>query len=845
MSAPKMRRQNHSCEQCRRSRKACDGYALNVSPSEEDYQLRPCSYCARTRKPCSFNIYWGEAQLPTPAFAPQTEELQSVSRMKRQRTESMTGTAAAASTHNVSTYGVDNDEILQDMLQSLETPSSGDNTLWHDSALSLGSTFATSPSCVSDQKYADVFSEYSYDQIGLPRTASSAQSASRHVLSPTQALSFDSLSNLSTADGSQSLGPYQDPLIWLNPNLYSGIAYDQASAPQQPILEEELWPQDAASQEIAKTRAKTRTISPFNADHGVMTSMNNTLITDSLLGIYHDVLENNLACWLAEDTCPYKGKTGQELATLMPKPVMPTNSLRQACGPNWSNRIYSRVIQLDRVAQKTGQLSLTRGENRAASKALSLAIMAFATQWSQGNCHGADYLSTGLNVSAQIGISRGEQHDFEQNVQQSTWEQARQALQECSDLESYRVVYAELIFGLVQKPLPPRRKIGQSSHEHFVGFAQRKREVMKMLAIQNQPVFVERATRKVHSMKFRLDAAETGFSMFGEPPARLMAEDRSTIGLLYWLAVMLDTVSSSISEKPVALADEDCQHEALEKEANNASPPVNRRWEARLFVQDDLDKPTLSLRWPCNYHDAAEGVARSAPVKVLLFRYISYLQNTLRKRESAKAVEDVISGALLLYRYWNTTYGSFFRGLIRDYNTIPARIKSWFVCILVPWNLGALMLADLIEFVDNHNMGFEQASRSRIAESLPSVMRALSANELSDIAHVTTPAHYNSGSRQLPDLHFAVNQGSLLTEPWTILLVNAFAKASLYHLEILDGLESEVVSPLGSDGEAVQNAVQRIDSCARCLWFLGRKTSVAGDISAVLLESIGHYKTPY
>lgn len=576
-----------------------------------------------------------------------------------------------------------------------------------------------------------------------------------------------------------------------------------------------------------------------------MTSMNNTLITDNLLGIYHDVLENNLACWLAEDTCPYRGKSGQELKTVMPRPVMPSNSLRQVCGATWSNRIYSRVIQLDRVAQRTGQLSLTKGENRAASKALSLAIMAFATQWSQGNQRAADYLSTGMDDHARNNISRGEQHDFEENVKNSTWEQARQALQECSDLESYRVVYAELIFGLVQKPTAPLRRITQNSHEYIVGFPQRKREVMKMLAIQNQPIFVERATRKVHSMKFRLDAAETGFSMFGEPPAKLMAEDRSTIGLLYWLAVMLDTVSSSISEKPVALADEDCQHEALETEANSTKTPVNRRWEARLFVQDDLDKPSLSLRWPCSYHDAAEGVARSAPVKVLLFRYISYFQNTLRKRESARAIEDVIGGALLLYRYWNTTYGSFFRGLIRDYNTIPSRIKSWFVCILVPWNLGALMLADLIEFVDSNNMGLEQASSLRIAEDLPSVIRKLSADELADIAHVTTPVQHSSGSRQLPDLHFAVNQGSLLTEPWTILLVNAFAKASLYHLEILDGLETQTVTSSEHAGQAIHNTVQRIDSCARCLWFLGRKTSVAGDIAAVFLESIAHYKTQY
>jgi hypothetical protein len=728
------------------------------------------------------------------------------------------------------------------MLQSLATPSSSSNTLWHDPAMSLGGTFVTSPSCSSDLKYAEAFSDFSYDTASRPSLASYAQSASYDALSPIQAQNVGSFSNLPVGGDSQSLDQHQDTLIWLSPNVYPGIAYDQANVARPPALEDELWSTDASTQGAAKHRARTTAISPFNADHGVMTSMNNTLITDSLLGIYHDVLENNLACWLAEDTCPYKGKLGQEVKTLMPEAVMPSKSLRQACGDTWSNRIYSRVIQLDRVAQRTGQLSLSKSENRAASKALSLAIMAFATQWSQGNERSLDCLTARMDSKD---VFHDGQHDFEENVKQSTWEQARQALQDCSDLESYRVVYAELIFGLIQKPTAPQRRIVQGAEEYPVGFSQRKREVMKMLAIQNQPVFVERATRKVHSMKFRLDAAETGFSMFGEPPAQLLAEDRSTIGLLYWFAVMLDTVSSSISEKPVALADEDCQHEALKEEADNDNAAVSRRWEARLFVQDDLDKPTLSLQWPCSYHDAAEGIARSAPVKVLLFRYISYLQNTLRKRESAKAIEDVISGALLLYRYWNTTYGSFFRGLIRDYNTIPSRIKSWFVCILVPWNLGVLMLADLIEFVDGNNMVFDQARRSRIAEDLPSTIRKMSADELANIAQVTTPAHHRSDTRQLPDLHFAVNQGSLLTEPWTILLVNAFAKASLYHLEVLDGLETQLATASEPEVEAIQKAVERIDSCARCLWFLGRKASVAGDIAAVFMEAIGHYKTQY
>jgi len=837
MSAPKIRRQNHSCEQCRRSRKACDGYALNSAPLEEGHQLRPCSYCARTRKDCSFNVYWGENRLDTPACKAQSEEVQPTTRLKRQRTDSSTEIAAPSS-HADSNY-VENDDLLQDMLQSLETPSSGENVMWHDPTLSMGGTLAASPSCSSDLKYAEVFSDCSYDLTSLPQFAPSLDSTLSHTLSPTQSLPLGSVPSFPVTGDTQILNTYQESLLGLNPDVYSGIAYEQPNLAQPSVLGEEVWTKEAYAQEAAKIQTKNRTISPFNADHGVMTTMNNTLITDSLLGIYHDVLENNLACWLAEDTCPYKGKTGQQFQALIPTAVMPSNRLRQVCGATWSNNIYSRVVQLDRVAQRTGQLTLTRGENRAASKALSLAIMAFATQWSQGIQGGSDYVSSRLDMFGQNGLA---QPNFEENVQQSTWEQARQALQECSDLESYRVVYAELIFGLVQKPTKPRRRISQGHHGYVVSFAERKREVMKMLAIQNQPVFVERATRKVHSMKFRLDAAETGFSMFGEAPAKLLAEDRSTIGLLYWFAVMLDTVSSSISEKPVALADEDCQHEALERDDHNTGTPINRRWEARLFVQDDLDKPSLSLRWPCSYHDAAEGVARSAPVKVLLFRYISYLQNTLRKRESAKAIEDVISGALLLYRYWNSTYGAFFRGLIRDYNTIPPRIKSWFVCILVPWNLGALMLADLIEFVDNNNMGFEQSSLSRIAEDLTTVMRKLSADELSDIARVTTPVQHSSGSGQLPDLHFAVNQGSLLTEPWTILLVNAFAKASLYHLEILNGLETQPSLLSEADGETIRDAIQRIDNCAKCLWFLGRKTSVAGDIAAVFVEAVAHYK---
>ncbi|KAG9251373.1 uncharacterized protein F5Z01DRAFT_278168 [Emericellopsis atlantica] len=65
------RRQNHSCEQCRRSKKACDGFLINKKQngapvfSNQDSagaskSTLPCSYCARTNKTCSLNPYWAQ-----------------------------------------------------------------------------------------------------------------------------------------------------------------------------------------------------------------------------------------------------------------------------------------------------------------------------------------------------------------------------------------------------------------------------------------------------------------------------------------------------------------------------------------------------------------------------------------------------------------------------------------------------------------------------------------------------------------------------------------------------------------------------------------------------------------
>ncbi|CAM1504919.1 Fc.00g025100.m01.CDS01 [Cosmosporella sp. VM-42] len=610
------------------------------------------------------------------------------------------------------------------------------------------------------------------------------------------------------------------------------------------------------------SQGSTTSPSSFDADYSMMARSNSHLISENLLGIYHDVLEHNLSCWLIEDTCPYKMK---QLARPRYRKIsldsssagiIPEGAATSAeWGSNWSNRIYHRVIKLDQVARATKMIQLTPAEDRLVSRALRLAVMAFASQWAQGNRQRESYSSATSDSPNPEDFADELAEEFDRNLQRSMWEQAKRALQDVSDLECYRVVCAELIFGLTQKPWASDEyspNVFSTSGSNNGGFKSVKAsilpQIIDIISKDGPPVYLEKATRKIHALKFRFDATQTKFMENDAQGAKafhtMSMEDRRTIGLLYWLAVMFDTVSSSMNERPVAVADGDCQHDAAnEKSPQKTTTAVkihqpSQRWEVDLFIQDNPEAPSLSLQWPCSYEAAARAVTRSAPVKVLLFRHVSYFQNALRKGELGQPVEDVIQSTTLLYRYWNITYGTFFRELVKNYDSVPPRIQSWFVVISSHWHLAALMLADLIDFVDHNELGLEGFSQTRLKTNITARIRKASAAELSDLARVATPAgdgdFGDAKARELPNFHFAVNAGTLLTEPWTIILIRAFAKAAILHLGVVEDLRQHEWDTLGHDSEDLQESLRRSEECIRGLWFLGRKSDMARDIARVL-----------
>lgn len=618
--------------------------------------------------------------------------------------------------------------------------------------------------------------------------------------------------------------------------VYSSPWSNTAKSPQQ--LSDLSWM--TFNQSYKRWNGPQLSLSPFSIDQQMIATSNNHLTSANLLRIYHDVLEHNLSCWLTEMTCPYY-RGPRNTAAIVPE-----------WGSSWSNRIYQRTIKLDSIAQSCKLVQLTRAQDQLASKALHLAIMAFATQWAQGSHRHREKYSSGPTYHQEVDVSDGIAEEFDRTLQFHFWDQAQRALQQAADLESFRVACAELIFGLVQRPRNPDNQFpGHTMETH--GNEPTTDSVMvqvhDIIRHEGPPIYMESAARKMHALKYRWDAFKQGLGQQRgrqnkdvQDIATMSSEEQATIGLLYWLAIMFDTVSSSMNERPVVVLDEDCNLEAQKdaQQTPNMSQCLSRnRWDVELFMQGSLEE-THQTHWPCSYEAAAEDITKSAPVKVLLFRHLSYLQNAIRKSAHEDQVENIVQSTMSLYRYWNRTHGAFFEKLVQNYTAVPQRIQGWFICISAHWHLGALMLADLVEFVDENAIGAEKAACGRHASQTTKRIRKHSANMLSDLARVATPpaGDVNLGAPQMPDFHHAVNEGTLLTEPWTLILIRAFTKASMVFLNDAEDSIRHATSVLGHNSYDFEWISKQAEDCIKGLWLLGKKSDMARSIAEILLLAL-------
>ncbi|KAK1580682.1 uncharacterized protein LY79DRAFT_611438 [Colletotrichum navitas] len=801
-----MRRQNSSCDQCRKGKRACDAGALkdiqlslNADLQQQtDWQntAGPCSNCTKTRKTCTFN--WVRSQQVQIRERRQISENTGLPGRKRFKSGDETESPPTA-------------ELGETHMGGFQPIASGSTLNYLDAELPGIPNFpAAMDSQLSPNFFSSSPSDLSFDSSSLIFPSSSASVSS-----------FSDMFDLDQAESSSSNST----------TSISGLS-------------------PAATLDIVKTRKRSwrsqksptsaySGISDFSPAQRMIARTNHGFMTDNLMRLYHDVMEGALSCWLTEQNCPYLplAKVAKQTPSLTDTPSYGSAS----APPNLPNRIFKRVVKLDKSLGSLGIKPLSSLEDKKATKALHLAIMAFTAQWAQGSQRSQERYQQ-RKVFGEDVFSSDLGEEFDTTLQVSFWHQARRCLDDCAGIGSFKVALAELIFGLTQKHTKEsewdeyeldQSMPGQSEEMGGEGSFTASR-VQRVLDEDGYSIYLERAARRVHVLKYQCESFERKKQKPGEEqPAGEdeNTEEKATMKMVYWMAIMFDTLSAAIAERPPTVSDEDSKESGMQLAVARgheyfSSISDDERWNDRNIIKRD---PNLApLRLPCSEEAISKELIDAAPVKVLLFRKITRIQSLSSRGASQSAVEDAIQEGLAVYRYWDVTYRPMFQDCLQNHNTLPPKIQSWYVPLLGHWLLAVMIMADCIKLLDERRLSSPPRAEERAETGAVDQLRQTGMWAVSDLARASTPRDDDMG--RLASYHPAVNEGALLTEPWTMVLIRSFATAGKSFLDDAAEAGNAGLSKYSSRLEMLG----RCEDCVKALWYLGRKSSISRQVAGIL-----------
>ncbi|KKK21989.1 hypothetical protein ARAM_005065 [Aspergillus rambellii] len=801
---PSRRRQHHSCDQCRKGKRACD------SPIIRDSGFSSCSNCKRWKKRCTFD--WLSLKKTEPKKHRRTKEARSTSSPQ------------------------EHDEVTSLPQENLDNLRAG-ITPTEPSDLPLPWPL-TQTGAVAELLLG---SDPDGDQFGI-----SAQNPNTLDTLQSNGGIQDFGESLWRLDDKQSLSNLL-PACWSNATEMCQILEEHSpglkeshpsSAGSPEILDRNngLFQSPSEPKQAYMPRSSNqidfRILSDKTADKYVRLTM-----TQNLIRIYHDSMENALSCWLTERNCPYSNLASHLLS-----------GERNEWGPNWTNRIYDRVCQLDRASSSLRSRSLSITENMTAARVLHVSIMAFASQWAQHSQEPSDD-----SLLAPIAPS-------ERSMRETLWNQARHALEKAAGIPSFRIIFANILFFFTQRPLDNRQDI----------------ELNELLDNDCAPLFLEKALRQLVTFRYKVtrlqrtlenrntpardltqgrlvDRSDVQYAGETPPeppranPILVSYESSHTFNLLFWLGVMLDTQAAVMYQRPLVISDSDSQitsvsprmfHMAADDESRvdldgwniqpNGTPPETRDLWGDLFLHRSAAAAhqgfdTNVPGWPYSYKEAAEILSDAAPVKVLLFRRITKLQTLVYRGAGPECLEEVVQNSLLVYRHWNSTYRRFILDCMDNHSQLPPRIQSWYVVLAAHWHLGGMLLADGIESIDRARISSDSHRESRESMDLISALRRDNAAGIAALAQCSLHSQESVIQRR-PGFHDSLNETAFLTEPFTVLLIHAFTKAGYILIDNMCLSQRFVHCKLDGSFEQLR---QNCEFCIRSLWCLGKHSDMA------------------
>jgi hypothetical protein len=540
-----------------------------------------------------------------------------------------------------------------------------------------------------------------------------------------------------------------------------------------------------------------------------------TTMTQNLIRIYHDSLENALSCWLTEHNCPYS----DPLTDLLPYKE------RREWSSSWPNRMCIRVCRLDRASSHIRGRSLSADEDKAAARALHLSIIAFASQWTQ-------HAQKGSNLKVPAEIARDER-----SIRENVWNQARHALEHTTGIPSFRIIFANIIFSLTQCPLDEDEdeRLGQLLENDvapmFLEHANRQLFTFrhKLTRLQREAPSNMRELRRGSIGSTLTDMSEIPRFSSSAPGDPTLANDEhhTTLSLLFWLGVMFDTLSAAMYQRPLVVSDEDSQITSItpvsdledQVDLNGWNLPRNEIQKKKDVWGDFFLHQAFSReqpRWPCSHEQAASVLSEATPVKVLLYRRVTQLQTLVYRGVGPKRLEEVINETLLVYHHWNNTYQRFMLDCVANHELLPPRIQSWYVILDGHWHLAAMLLADVLETVDRGRLGSDVERESRNSSNLITKLRRENAFAVGALARSSLRG---KESIVRGDFHDSLTEVAFLTEPWTVVLIHSFAKAGYISVEGMDVSNEQDSLP--------EFFRQNCEFCISALQYLGRKSDMA------------------
>lgn len=255
-------------------------------------------------------------------------------------------------------------------------------------------------------------------------------------------------------------------------------------------------------------------------------------------------------------------------------------------------------------------------------------------------------------------------------------------------------------------------------------------------------------------------------------------------------------------------------------------------WDEVIPANSQLNRASFAKQWPCSESDALRTLAYATPIKVLLFRHVSRLQEAYWRQSPSHEVERRISHVLSVIRHWDETFAPFIASCLAHHAELPPSVQSWYTITVTKWNLASILLVELVQSVDRSaskwfrqgDEAFEQLRR-KVCNETAALIHAIQHTRLADDS-----AGGSSPLRKSFDFIRATDSTILHTDPWTEITVHCFTAVSKSEIRTFNSLASV------NKWQELECAEHRVEKCIWALEQLSNRSTLADDACKEMKE---------